>query len=90
MNWFLNSKDAKDFKLNACQVVEHVIEFYVLTGRLDSFIDCDDKLISFLDSQLTLGVHDGLDTRRDEELLKLVQVLEIIFFVYKVVFQRSD
>ena len=87
MDWSLDSKDSKDFQLDRGKVVKKVVELDVLSGGLDTLINCDDKLIGLLDGELPLCINNSLNTRLDELLLEKVQVLEVIFFVYKVMFE---
>ena len=90
MDWSLDSKDSKDFQLDRGKVVKKVVELDVLSGGLDTLINCDDKLIGLLDGELPLCINNSLNTRLDELLLEKVQVLEVIFFVYKVMFEWSN
>jgi hypothetical protein len=70
MNWSLNTKNSQNFELDWGQVVKKVIKLNIFSGWLDTLIDCDNKLIRFLNSQLSLGIDDCLNSGLDEFLLK--------------------
>ena len=49
MDRLLDTEDSEDLELNRGQVVEHLVELDVLSGRLDSLVDRDDQLVRLLD-----------------------------------------
>jgi hypothetical protein len=87
MDGLLHTKDAQNLELDGGKVVQKIVKLYILSCRLDSFVDGDNQLVRLFYRKLSLCVHDGLHSRLDELLLKDIEVLKVIFLVHKVVLE---
>jgi hypothetical protein len=58
VNRFLKTKDTQDLQLHRRKIVQQVVEFVVFLSYLNSFINCNDQLIRFFDSEGSLSVHN--------------------------------
>jgi hypothetical protein len=90
VDWLLNSQHTQNLQLNGSQIVEQVVQLDVFPGGLHALINGDNQLVRLLDGQCPLGVDDRLHSHLDELLLKDIQVLEVVFLIDEVVFERSN
>ena len=90
MDWFLNTQDAKDFKLDRCEVVEHVVELEILFCVLDALVYGDDKLVCLFYCKLSFCINNGKNSWLNELLLKEIEILEVILTVDEIVLQWCD
>jgi hypothetical protein len=90
VNGLLNSKNAKDFELDACKLVQQFVKLDIVFSRLNAFINSDDQLISLINRQLSFCVYHSLCTCLDELLFKFDQVLEVAFLIDKVVLEACN
>ena len=52
---------------------------------LNTLVDRDNKLISFVLGQLSLRINNWLNARVDKLLLKHVEILELVLLIHKIV-----
>lgn len=90
MNWSLNTQNAKNIKLSGCEIVQKIVKFDVLTSRLNTLINGNDKLVCLIYLKISFSIHNGLDTWLNKLQFKLIQILKVIFLVHEIVFQWSN